>query len=197
MKNIIIGVGNVLFKDEGIGIFASKYLEENYTYANTDLEIMDGGTLGFKLMRYFQEYDNVVILDTISVEDEPGEIYRLPSDVLLGMGNYRKTAHEVEIIEMLEICSLLEKHAVVTILGIIPEDIQKVQIGLTQIIEDRFEEYILNVIKEVENMGVKIEKTGELTVKQIAMSLMGSYNGEHLSRVPNEEDYTHDITISN
>ena len=197
MKNIIIGVGNVLFKDEGIGIFASKYLEENYTYANTDLEIMDGGTLGFKLMRYFQEYDNVVILDTISVEDEPGEIYRLPSDVLLGMGNYRKTAHEVEIIEMLEICSLLEKHAAVTILGIIPEDIQKVQIGLTQIIEDRFEEYILNVIKEVENMGVKIEKTGELTVKQIAMSLMGSYNGEHLSRVPNEEDYTHDITISN
>ena len=197
MKNIIIGVGNVLFKDEGIGIFASKYLEENYSYDDTDLEIMDGGTLGFKLMRYFQEYDNVVILDTISVEDKPGEIYRLPSDVLLGMGNYRKTAHEVEIIEMLEICSLLEKHAAVTILGIIPEDIQKVQIGLTQNIENKFEEYILNVIKEIENMGVTITKTGDLSVKQIAMSLMGSYNGEHLSRIPNEEDYTHDITLSN
>ena len=197
MKNIIIGVGNVLFKDEGIGIFASKYLEENYTYKQTDLEIMDGGTLGFKLMRYFQEYDNVIILDTISVEDDPGEIFRLPSDVLLGMGNYRKTAHEVEIIEMLEICSLLEKHAAVTILGIIPEDIQQVQIGLTQVIEDRFEEYILNVIKEVENMGVKIEKTGDMPVKQIAMKLMGSYNGEHLNRVPNEEDYTHDTTLSN
>ncbi len=197
MKNIIIGVGNVLFKDEGIGIFASKYLEENYSYDDTDLEIMDGGTLGFKLMRYFQEYDNVVILDTISVEDEPGGIYRLPSDVLLGMGNYRKTAHEVEIIEMLEICSLLEKHAAVTILGIIPEDIQKVEIGLTQVIEDKFDEYILNVIKEIEDMGIKIEKTGELTVKQIAMKLMGSYNQEHLERVPNEEDYTHDITLSN
>jgi len=197
MKNIIIGVGNVLFKDEGVGIFASKYLEENYSYDDTQLEIMDGGTLGFKLMRYFQEYDNVVILDTISVEDEPGGIYRLPSDVLLGMGNYRKTAHEVEIIEMLEICSLLENHAAVTILGIIPEDIQKVEIGLTQVIEDRFEEYILNAIKEIEDMGVKIEKTGELTVKQISMSLMGSYNQEHLSRVPNEEDYTHDITLSN
>jgi len=197
MKNIIIGVGNVLFKDEGIGIFASKYLEENYSYDDTDLEIMDGGTLGFKLMRYFQEYDNVVILDTISVEDEPGGIYRLPSDVLLGMGNYRKTAHEVEIIEMLEICSLLEKHAAVTILGIIPEDIQKVEIGLTKVIEDKFDEYILNVIKEVEDMGVKIEKTGELSVKQIAMKLMGSYNQEHLTRVPNEEDYTHDTTLSN
>jgi hydrogenase maturation protease len=197
MKNIIIGVGNVLFKDEGIGIFASKYLEENYTYDETHLEVMDGGTLGFKLMRYFQEYDNVVILDTVSVEDTPGEIYRLPSDVLLGMGNYRKTAHEVEIIEMLEICSLLEKHAAVTILGIIPEDIQKVEIGLTKSIENRFEEYILNAIKEIESMGVEIKKTADLSVKQISMNLMGSYNGEHLNRVPNEEDYTHDITISN
>ena len=197
MKNIIIGVGNVLFKDEGIGIFASKYLEENYTYNDTELEVMDGGTLGFKLMRYFQEYDNVVILDTISVEDSPGEIYRLPSDVLLGMGNYRKTAHEVEIIEMLEICSLLEKHAAVTILGIIPEDIQKVEIGLTKTIENRFEEYILNAIKEIESMGIDIKKTADLSVRQISMNLMGSYNGEHLTRVPNEEDYTHDTTLSN
>ena len=97
MKNtIIIGVGNMLFKDEGIGIYASEYIKQNYDF-DEDLEIIDGGTLGFKLMAYFQEYDNVIILDTVSIEDEVGGIYRLPSDVLLGLGNYRKTAHEVEI----------------------------------------------------------------------------------------------------
>ena len=61
MKNtIIIGVGNMLFKDEGIGIYASEYIKQNYEF-DEDLEIIDGGTLGFKLMAYFQEYKNVII----------------------------------------------------------------------------------------------------------------------------------------
>lgn len=189
MKNIVVGVGNVLFKDEGVGIYASKFLEANYEF-DSDLEIIEGGTLGFKLMAYFQEYDNVIILDTVSIEDKAGEIFRLPSDVLLGLGQYRKTAHEVEIVEMLEICSVLDKHAEVTILGIIPEDIVSVEIGLTKTIEDRFEEFTLQAIKEIESIGIKAVKKDEKTVKQIAQELIGSYNGEHLSRVPNEEDTT-------
>ncbi|AXX92064.1 Ni/Fe hydrogenase [Malaciobacter molluscorum LMG 25693] len=187
MKNIIIGVGNLLFKDEGVGIYAAKYLEKNYDFDDS-LEIIDGGTLGFKLMSYFQEYDNVIILDTVSIEDEAGSIFRLPSHVLLGLGNYRKTAHEVEIVEMLEICSVLDKHAQVTILGIIPEDIVSVEIGLTKKIEDKFEDYINTTLKEVESIGIKINKKDNKTIKDIAQGLIGSYNGEHLSRVPNEED---------
>jgi hydrogenase maturation protease len=153
-RNIVIGVGNMLFKDEGIGIYASEYIRQNYEFDDKELEIIDGGTLGFKLMTYFQEYDNVIILDTVSIEDEVGGIYRLPSDVLLGLGNYRKTAHEVEIVEMLEIVSVLDSHANVTIIGIIPADIETVEIGLTKAMEDKFEEFILNGIKEIESLGI-------------------------------------------
>ncbi|MFY9073352.1 HyaD/HybD family hydrogenase maturation endopeptidase [Malaciobacter mytili] len=187
MKNIVIGVGNLLFKDEGVGIYASKYIEENYKFEG-NLEIVDGGTLGFKLMSYFQDYDNVIILDTVSIEDKVGGIYRLPSDVLLGLGNYRKTAHEVEIVEMLEICSVLKKHAQVTIIGIIPQDIEKVEIGLTSEIEQAFEGFINTAITEIESIGVKAFKINNKSIKDIAQGLIGSYNGEHLSRVPNEED---------
>ncbi len=157
-RNIVIGVGNMLFKDEGIGIYASEYIRQNYEFDDKELEIIDGGTLGFKLMTYFQEYDNVIILDTVSIEDEVGGIYRLPSDVLLGLGNYRKTAHEVEIVEMLEIVSVLDSHANVTIIGIIPADIETVEIGLTKAMEDKFEEFILNGIKEIESLGIKATK---------------------------------------
>ena len=189
MKNIVVGVGNVLFKDEGIGIYASKFLQQNYEFDDS-LEIIDGGTLGFKLMTYFQEYDNVIILDTISVEDEPGSIFRLPSEVLLGMGQYRKTAHEVEIVEMLEICSVLDKHATVTILGIIPEDIESVEIGLTSKLEETFDAFISQAVKEIEDIGVKIKKKDNKDLKTIAQELIGSYNGQHLNRIPNEEDTT-------
>ena len=194
-RNIVIGVGNMLFKDEGIGIYASEYIKQNYKFDDEELEIIDGGTLGFKLMTYFQEYDNVIILDTVSIEDKVGEIYRLPSDVLFGLGNYRKTAHEVEIVEMLEIVSVLDSHANVTIIGIIPEDIISVEIGLTQSMENRFEEFILNSIKEIESLGIKATKINNILIPDIVKSMIGSYNGEHLNRIPNEEDFTHAINL--
>ncbi len=194
-RNIVIGVGNMLFKDEGIGIYASEYLKQNYEFDDKELEIIDGGTLGFKLMTYFQEYDNVIILDTVSIEDTPGEIFRLPSDVLLGIGNYRKTAHEVEIVEMLEIVSALNSHADVTIIGIVPEDIMSVQIGLTKSMEDRFSVFISNALKEIESLGIKAKKTNNILICDIVKSMIGSYNGEHLTRIPNEEDFTHAINL--
>lgn len=194
-RNIVIGVGNMLFKDEGIGIYASEYIKQNYEFDDKDLEIIDGGTLGFKLMTYFQEYDNVIILDTVSIEDKAGEIYRLPSDVLLGLGTYKKTAHEVEIVEMLEIVSVLDSHANVTIIGIIPEDIISVGIGLTTTMENKFEEFILNSIKEIESLGIKGRKMKNILIPDIVKSMIGSYNGEHLTRIPNEEDFTHAINL--
>jgi len=194
-RSIVIGVGNMLFKDEGIGIYASEYIRQNYEFDDETLEIIDGGTLGFKLMTYFQEYDNVIILDTVSIEDEVGGIYRLPSDVLLGLGNYRKTAHEVEIVEMLEIVSVLDSHAKVTIIGIIPEDIVSVGIGLTEQMENRFEEFILNGIKEIESLGIKATKVNNISIEDVVKSMIGSYNGSHLTRIPNEEDFTHAINI--
>ena len=194
-KNIVIGVGNMLFKDEGIGIYASEYIKQNYEFDDESLEIIDGGTLGFKLMAYFQEYDNVIILDTVYIEDELGGIYRLPSDVLLGLGTYRKTAHEVEIVEMLEIVSVLDSHANVTIIGIIPKDIESVQIGLTSEMENKFEEFILNGIKEIESLGIKATKVNDIKVSDVVKSMIGSYNGEHLIRIPNEEDFTHAINL--
>jgi hydrogenase maturation protease len=194
-RNIVIGVGNMLFKDEGIGIYASEYIRQNYEFDDKDLEIIDGGTLGFKLMTYFQEYDNVIILDTVSIEDNVGDIYRLPSEVLLGLGNYRKTAHEVEIVEMLEIVSVLDSYANVTIIGIIPEDIISVGIGLTKTMEDKFEEFILNGIKEIESLGIKATKVQNINIPDIVKSMIGSYNGEHLTRIPNEEDFTHAINL--
>lgn len=153
----MVGVGNVLFQDEGIGVYAVKYLEKNYTFEPA-IDLLDGGTLGFKLMAYFQEYENVFILDTVSIEDTPGSVYCLPSEVLLGLGAYRKTAHEVEIIEMLEICSLLESHANVTVVGIVPKDIESVNSGLTDEVLSGFESLIAKTLQELQKVGVEAVK---------------------------------------
>ncbi|MDC7242793.1 MAG: hydrogenase maturation protease, partial [Sphaerochaetaceae bacterium] len=103
MKIAIVGVGTVIYQDEGIGVYAQRYLRDNYTFEG-DVTIVDGGVLGFQLMTYYQDYDKVVIVDTITMEDDIGSLYNLPAEELLGLGSYKQTAHEVEIVEMLEIC---------------------------------------------------------------------------------------------
>ncbi|NPA03850.1 MAG: hydrogenase maturation protease, partial [Epsilonproteobacteria bacterium] len=123
-----------------------------------EIEIIDGGTLGFKLMRYYQEYKKVIIIDTVSVTDRPGAIYNLPAKALLGLGAYRKTAHEVEVVEMLEICSLLEEMAEVNVIGVVPKDIESVEINLTPQIKKAFPLLYQEVLKELQKEGVSYQK---------------------------------------
>ena len=166
LKVAVIGIGNVLFKDEGVGVYAAAYLKSNYLFTPS-IDIVDGGTLGFKLMGYYQEYDRVIIIDTISIKDSPGSIYNLPSDALLGLGKYRNTAHEVEVVEMLEICSLLERHAKVSIIGIVPEDIESVEINLSESIKKSFPPLVSEVVKQLQKEGIEAKKKGDTTLEDI------------------------------
>ncbi len=170
MKKIaVIGIGNILFKDEGVGVYAAKYLEKNFSFSPS-IDIVDGGTLGFKLMGYYQTYDRVIIIDTVSIEDEPGSVYNLPSEVLMGLGSYRKTAHEVEVLEMLEICSMLEKMAKVSVIGIVPKDIENVDINLTEDIKRYFLPLVDEVVKEIEKENITVKKIGKTSLNEIIES---------------------------
>ncbi len=159
-KIAIVGVGTIIFQDEGIGVYASRYLEQNYDFEE-NVVLVDGGVLGFQLMTYYQDYDDVLILDTITMEDSVGSIYNLPANELLGLGSYKQTAHEVEIVEMLEICSLLEKMARVNIIGIVPYDIASVNIGLTDTMKDRFDDFIQAALKQLDIIGVPYTKKAQ------------------------------------
>lgn len=168
MKTALIGAGTILFQDEGVGIYACQYLEQNYNF-DEDITIIDGGVLGFGLMEYYQEYDKVLILDTITMKnDKPGAVYNLPSEELMGLGSYKQTAHEVEIVEMLEMCSLLENRAEVNIIGMVPQDIQKVEVGLTKTMKDNFFLFVDTALKQLSKMGIKYsKKEKEVTLETI------------------------------
>lgn len=169
-KTIVIGIGNALFCDEGVGCLAALYLEKNYRFSPA-IDLMDGATLGFKLMPYVQEYDQILILDTVSIEDAPGSVYVLPKKALLDLGEYRKTAHEVEVVQMMEICEFLDKSAEVTVIGIVPEDIESVAIGLSPTIEKHFQPFITAALNELEKLGYASEKIGHTSLEEIIQSI--------------------------
>jgi len=171
LKIAIVGAGTVIFNDEGVGVYAQRYLDENYKF-DGDVTLVDGGVLGFQLMVYYQEYDKVIILDTITMQnDESGAIYNMPGEELLGLGSYKQTAHEVEIIEMLEICSMLENMAEVNIIGIVPEDILEVVTDLTPKLKEKFHDFVAVALSELDKVGIKYTKNNiEVTLETIIHS---------------------------
>ena len=171
-KNVLLGIGNILFCDDGIGVYVAQYLQKNYSFSPS-IEIVDGGTLGINLMQYFAQYDNVLIIDTISLNDSAGSIFRLPSKELLGLSEYKNTAHEVEVIDMLQSAMLLDKQADVTIFGIIPEDINSVKIGLSLVLEKQFFSLLDSVIEDIQKLNIEVKKTNTISLKEI---IKNSYN---------------------
>jgi hydrogenase maturation protease len=161
-KVALIGSGNAFFKDEGVGLYGAKYIKENYDFESENLEIVDGGTLGFKLMPLLQEFDAVVIINTASDENkEAGEISVKSSDEFLDGSLVKKTANEVEIAEMLQICSMAEHMAKTTVVSIVPQDIISVEVGLSQSILDAWERYIAVSVEELIKVGAVLHKKDE------------------------------------
>lgn len=160
-KIAIIGSGNAFFKDEGVGLYAVKYLKENYDFT-PDIEFVDGGTLGFLLMPLLQEHEEVIIVNTASEDDKKaGSITVKDCDEFLEGTLIKKTANEVEIAEMLQICSMTDRMAKTTLISIVPEDIISVEVGLSPVLRDAWSEYIETVMEILKKSGVEISKRKE------------------------------------
>lgn len=74
-KILVLGIGNVLMGDEGIGVHAANYL--NTLGLPQNIEVVDGGTGGFTLLGIMQAADKVIIIDATMDADKPGIIKRL------------------------------------------------------------------------------------------------------------------------
>lgn len=161
-KVALIGSGNAFFMDEGIGLYAGKYLKENFTY-EPSLDIVDGGTLGFLLMPLLQEYEHVIIANTSSDDSKAvGTIEVMSGDELIANQGIKKTANEVEITEMLQICSMASHCAQTTMVSIVPEDIISVCVDVTPSLRSHWERYIDVIVEELARCGIQATRKNEI-----------------------------------
>ena len=104
-KRLILGIGNLLMGDEGVGIHIVRHIEKNYKLENVD--IVDGGTGGFHLLEYFQNYDPVLLIDATIDGNAPGTINFLKPKF---SSDYPKTltAHDIGLKDLLDSLYLLK-----------------------------------------------------------------------------------------
>ncbi len=150
---VVLGIGNVLQKDDGIGVYASSFLEKNYNFSKP-VKIINGGVEGINLYSVFEQNSHILILDSIELNDEPGSIYLIPSYKLSGHGLNSGGAHEIGVIQCIDMLELQGKDIpTATILGIIPHHIT-FEINLSNTLKEKFNAYIKTALNYLNKNGI-------------------------------------------
>ncbi len=93
-KLIILGLGNIITKDEGFGVHFLRWFLERHRLPE-EVEAVDGGTLGYVLLGLFDRCERMIVIDTIKLPDPPGSIYRFTHEEMSTYLPPPTTAHEV------------------------------------------------------------------------------------------------------
>lgn len=144
----IIGCGNLLLKDEGIGVHLIEYLKKKDL--PEDIELVDGATAGFDLLPFFDGAEKVVIVDAIRAEGSPGAVYRFTPDDFSVESALKTSLHDITLYEIFKIAAKLGKLPTVTIFGVQPKDITW-GMELSQDLKKLLPELGDLVIKEIKN----------------------------------------------
>lgn len=158
---MILGVGCILFTDEGFGIRVIEKIEEFYEFPE-NVSVVDGGVLGMNLLGVISEADHLIVVDAVRNKGEAGSLYRLEGDAIPDRIRAKNSLHQVDFLEALTMCQALDKVPKTVILGIEPEDIDTLGIELTSTTRSKVEPMIGMVLKELDRLGVSYQKRSGL-----------------------------------
>ena len=119
---VILGVGNMLLSDEGVGVhIAQKLLQAEMPEG---VAVVEGGTDGFRLLNIITEADRLIIIDAVKGGLEPGSIYRFDiNDVKNVQPGFKTSVHQIGILEVIDLAGLIGKEPTTTVIGIEPKSL--------------------------------------------------------------------------
>ena len=150
---IVIGLGNPLMADEGIGTVLIDVLArqaEAGTLPTDSVEYLDGGCGGMYLLHSIASRKKVILIDCCLMNEPPGTLRRFtPDDVRTVKQMAHLSLHEVDILRVLEMAEIIDQSPEeIVIFGIQPVTITE-QMHLNAPLRERLEDYLNEITKEI------------------------------------------------
>ena len=150
---MVLGIGCILFSDEGFGVRVVEKMEKQYEFSDNVL-LVDGGVLGINLLGVISKPDHLIVVDAIRNKGNPGDLYRLEEDEIPARIRAKNSLHQVDFLEALTLCQALDKVPETLIIGVEPEDIETQSLELTPTIQAQVDSVIEMVLAELDRLGV-------------------------------------------
>lgn len=149
-KNLVIGVGNILLSDEGIGIHVVRRLESRARLK--DCSFIDLGTSSLDIQNYIDESTKkIAIIDCIRSDDYgPGTVFRLKAEDIKTVKGYDYSLHQLELADALRLVPLNLDMPPIIIFGIVPKVIDVFSEDLSVPLKSRFDDIVLKIEGHIE-----------------------------------------------
>ncbi|MCP4371545.1 MAG: HyaD/HybD family hydrogenase maturation endopeptidase [Deltaproteobacteria bacterium] len=154
---MILGVGCILYSDEGFGVRVIEEMERRYEFSG-NVSLVDGGVLGVNLLGVISQPDHLIVVDAIFNKGNPGDLYRLEGEQIPQRIRAKNSLHQVDFLEALTLCQALDKVPETIIIGIEPEDIETLSLELTPTTMAKVNKVIDMVLIELDRLGVSYKK---------------------------------------
>ncbi len=151
---LVLGVGNALLRDEGVGIRVVHELLARYHFPE-NVNVVDGGVLGLSLTGILMEADRVIIVDAVRGGGKPGQIYRFPWQAKPGHIHYKDSLHQIDMMETLALLPLVGDPPEVVVVGVEFENIFDYGLELTPRVEAAVEKLLGVVLAELRRLGAE------------------------------------------
>jgi hydrogenase maturation protease len=149
---LILGLGNVLLQDDGVGSAAVRALLDRYVPPE-EVRVFDGGTLGLSLLPYVDAADAVILVDAVKADAAPGTCVRLDGDDVAPAVATRLSPHQIGVADLLDGARWLDRSPrTLVLLGIVPESME-LAIGLTSRVHDALLDLVEEIVDSARELG--------------------------------------------
>jgi hydrogenase maturation protease len=137
----VVGLGNLLFGDEGFGVEAMRSLEASGTYPES-VSFVDGGTQGLYLLDYFESCDRLLVFDSIIPREFEPRVYQYRNDELPAFIHRKMSSHQMGLSELLGVARLHDKlPGEIVLIGAPPQNLD-LGSGLSDVMRRHLEEAV-------------------------------------------------------
>ena len=153
---VLLGVGNILLTDEGLGVHVVKDIKESFIFTPA-ITIIDGGTMGMELLTYMRGMKKILLIDAINGGEPPGTVYEFPHKELEQYFTEHISVHEVGMQDILRIRAIQEEPLEdAVVIGVEPESLE---IGFepSEVVQRALPEVKDRVLNVLRQWGVQVE----------------------------------------
>lgn len=154
---VVLGIGNILWADEGFGVRAVEAFNEAWKCPE-DVLVLDGGTLGFYLSEYIESCSKIIIFDACEFNELPGTCKVLKKEDINPWLNTKMSAHQEGLNDLFAVAKLLGRYPdEIVVLGCQPGDLEDYGGSLTPEVSAAVPGMVEEAAKQLKEWGFKIE----------------------------------------
>ncbi|MES9857984.1 MAG: HyaD/HybD family hydrogenase maturation endopeptidase [Sedimenticola sp.] len=154
---LVLGMGNILMQDEGIGVRAVEAFECRY-HLPDEIEVMDGGTTGTELLEPMRGIKHLIVTDAVNTGDAHGTLVRIVDQDVPAFFQTKLSNHQLGLSDLLALLTLTHdapEH--VTIIGMVPHFLEN-KLGLSPEAEAGIDPMVAMLVAELEGLGLELSQ---------------------------------------